>query len=270
MAYMQKKWVSHDKRFIIVDKYHSLRAMPKKGQLVRERRSPRTGHTTEQQEKINLRHRTDKVCRLIMDNFQAGDWWVSFTLAEKVELKKFKAEYEKLIRSLRTFYRKHGMDLKYIAVQENLAGRGRLHGHILLPALPGVQFAKMKRAMNAAWKLGNTYFKPYEGATMDARRVAAYMTKDEVITTTLNEKMRIKKEGGDAKGLDADIVAQRSRICTSKNLIRTKPEKKLVPRGTFRKEIKAPKGYHVVLPLSFKGKTEDDFDYQHAVFERDG
>ena len=91
MAYMQKKWVSHDKRFIIVDKYHSLRAMPKKGQLVRERRSPRTGHTTEQQEKINLRHRTDKLCRLIMDNFQAGDWWVSFTLAEKVELKKFKA-----------------------------------------------------------------------------------------------------------------------------------------------------------------------------------
>lgn len=27
MAYMQKKWVSHDKRFIVVDKYHSVRAM---------------------------------------------------------------------------------------------------------------------------------------------------------------------------------------------------------------------------------------------------
>lgn len=268
MAYMEKKWVSHDKRFLIVDKYHSLRAMPKK--MAREKRSPKKGHTTEQQEKINLRHRTENLTRLIMDNFKAGDWWVAFTLEEKVSVERFKAQYEKMIRYLRGFYQKHGLDFKYIAVQENLAGRGRLHGHILLPALPGVQFPEMKKEVTKAWSLGNTYFKPYEGGTMDARRVAAYMTKEEVITTKLNEKMRAIKEGGDAKKLDAEINAQRSRICSSKNLIRTKAEKRLVNRGTFRKEIIPPKGYHVVEPLSFKGKTADNFDFQHAVFERDG
>lgn len=53
MAYMQKKWVSHDKRFIVVDKYHSVRAMPK-NESARERRRPKKQITSEQQEKINL------------------------------------------------------------------------------------------------------------------------------------------------------------------------------------------------------------------------
>ena len=268
MAYMQKKWVSHDKRFIVVDKYHSVRAMPK-NESARERRRPKKQITSEQQEKINLRHRTERFQRLIMDNFKEGDWWVAFTLAEKVSVAEFKKAYGKMIRSLRKFYEEHGMDIKYIAVQENLEGRGRLHGHILLPSIPGVDFGKMKRALSNAWALGNTYFKPYEAQTMDARKVAAYMTKEETLINTLNEKMQVKRAGGNTKALDAELKAKRSRICTSLNLVRTKEVKTLVPRGSFRKEIKAPKGYHTVWPLSYNGNTDDNFDYQHAVFERD-
>ena len=267
MAYMKKKWVSRNKRFIIVDKYHSIRALPKNG--VRERRNTKTKNSSEQQEKINLRHRTEKLQRLIMDNFEVGDWWVAFTLEEKVSVPEFKKAYGKMIRHLRKFYEEHGIDMKYIAVQENLEGRGRLHGHILLPAIPGVNFEKMKKALSDAWALGNTYFKPYEGATMDARRLAAYMTKEDTITTKLNEKMQVRKAGGSTKALDAEIKAKRSRVCTSLNLIRTKEVKTLIKRASFRKEIKAPKGYHVVRPLSYNGYTEDNFDYQHAVFERD-
>lgn len=267
MAYMQKKWISHNKRFIVVDKYYSVRAMPKNRSV--EKRSPRKKNSSEQQEKINLRHRTEKLQYLIMDNFQAGDWWIAFTLEEKVSVQEFKKAYSKMIRDLRKFYKKHGLDMKYIAVQENLEGRGRLHGHILLPAIPGIDFVKMKRALSAVWKLGNTYFKPYEGKTMDARRVAVYMTKEETLVNTLNEKMQVKRAGGDTKALDAELKAKRSRVCTSLNLIRTKAVKTLVPRGTFRTEIKAPKGYHVVWPLSYNGNTDDNFDYQHAVFERD-
>ena len=269
MAYMQKKWVSHDKRFIIVDKYHSLRALPKNTQMAKERRKPKKGMTSEQQERINLRHRTDRLSRLIMDNFKTGDWWVAFTLEEKTSVEKFKTAYEKMIRYLRGFYQKHGLDFRYVAVQENLTGRGRLHGHMMIPAIPGVRFEQMKKMMAKAWTLGHSYFKPYEGAVMDARRVAAYMTKEDAITTKLNEKMQAKRAGNDTKALDSEIKAQRSLICTSRNLIRTKAVKKLVPRGSFRAEIKAPKGYHVVKPLSYNGKTADDFDYQHAVFERD-
>ena len=274
MAYMKKMWVSHDKSILIEDKYHSLRAMPK-NPLVRERRRPRAGgSTTETQEKINLRHRTEKLTRLIMDNFKPGDWWVSFTLSEKVTVERFKAEYAKMIRNLRTFYKKHGQDLKYIAVHENITGKGRLHGHIILPFLPGVPFPQMKAEMEKAWGLGDCHFKPYEGRAMDAAKLAAYMTKEDVLTTKFNEKAKAIKEGLDIKKLDAEIKelkSKRSRICPSKNLIRTRAVTQQITRhDTYSDKIKAPKGYHVVKELSYNGYTIDGYPYQHAVYERDG
>lgn len=272
MAYMEKRWGSHDRRYLMVDKYHSYRVMPK-NPLIKEKRKPRTGRAPENQEKINLRHRTDNLTKLIMDNFKTGDWWVSFSLEEKVSVKEFKAAYGKMIDHMRYFYRKHGMDLKYIAVHENLTGRGRLHGHIIIPALPGVQFAQMKKEMEQAWKLGDCHFKPYEGKCMDARRLAAYMTKEDVLTTKLNEKEKSLIEERDVKKLDTEIQelkSRRSRICPSKNLIRTKAVKKRITKAeTYRDEIKAPKGYRVVKPLSYNGYTTDGYPYQHAVFERD-
>lgn len=273
MAYMEKRWRSHDRRFLIVDKYHSQRSMPKKT-IIRERRSPRMGKTSESQERINLRHKTENLTRLIMDNFQVGDWWITFKLEETVPVKEFKEEYSRMIRHMRGFYRKYGIDLRYIAVHENLTGRGRLHGHIIIPALPGVQFAQMKREMEKAWKLGDCHFKPYEGKCMDARKLAAYMTKEDVLTTKLNEKEKALREKADVKKLDAEIKelkSKRSRICPSKNLIRTKTVKKQITKAeTYRDEIKAPKGYRVVTQLSYNGYTADGHPYQHAVFERTG
>ena len=274
MAYMKKTWTSHDKSILIVDKYHSARAMPK-NPFIRERRRPgKGGSTPESQERINLRHRTNNLTRLIMDNFKAGDWWVSFTLEEKVGAEEFKAQYGKMIRSLRTFYRAHGQELKYIAVHENLTGRGRLHGHMIIPFLPGVPFPKMKKEIEKAWGLGDCHFKPYEGSAMDAARLSAYMTKEDVLTTKLNEKAQAKKAGLDVKQLEAEIrelKSKRSRICPSKNLIRTKAVKQRITKAdTYREEIKAPKGYHVIKPLSYNGFTIDGHPYQHAVFERDG
>lgn len=274
MAYMKKTWRSHDKSILIVDKYHSLKVMPK-NPFIREKRRPRIGGcTSELQEKINLRHRTENLSRLIMDNFKPGDWWVTFTLEEKVGVEKFKQQYGKMTRTLRDFYRKHGQEFKYIAVHENLTGRGRLHGHMIIPFLPGVPFPKMKQELEKAWGLGDCHFKPYEGAAMDAARLAAYMTKEDALTTKLNEKAKAMKEGLDIKKLDAEIKelkSKRSRICPSKNLIRTKAVKKQITKAeTYRDEIKAPKGYKVVKALSYNGYTIDGYPYQHAVFEADG
>ena len=270
MGYWKKRWQNQNRTIIIEDKYHSFRMMPK-NPLIREKRRPRTGGaTSETQEKINLRHRTEKYSRLIMDNFRAGDWWVTFKLAKNVSVSEFKKAYSKMLRPMREFYQKHGHDLKYLAVHENLTGRGRLHGHILIPALPGVPFSQMKRMMERAWTLGDCHFKPYEGTAMDAIRVAGYMTKEDVINTKLNEKAKALAEGRDIKAIDAEIIAQRSRICPSKNLIRTEAVKQPIKSAeTYREEIKAPKGYHVVKELSYNGWTEDGYPYQHAVYEKD-
>lgn len=260
---------------MIQDKYHSRKIMPK-NPLIRERRRPRSGAgTPDDQKMINLRHRTENLTKLIMDNFETGDWWVGFTLKEMVSVKKFKEEYARMIRRMRDYLRSIGKELKYIAVQENVKGQGRLHGHILVAGQ--LSFLEIKKVLKKAWRLGDCHAKPYEGEAKDANGIAKYMTKQK----TIENKME-KKEGLIAAGkllgkidkeairkLDIEIDSKRSVICPSKNLVRSPTEKKEITRAeTYREEIKAPAGYWVVKELSYNGWTSDGYPYQHAVFER--
>lgn len=249
--YTKRVWASHDETFRIVEKYHSLKSMPK-NPLIREKRAPRTGiGTSERQKKINLRQRADKLFRLIMDNFSVGDWYVTFTCSVQPARSDFEKAYRKLMRVLRNFFKQKGHTLKYIAVLENLYGRGRKHGHMLIPNCAG--FAEMKKLLKA-WPLGTAYLKPYGGDAMDARRLANYFIKED----------QYKNHGEDC------LEGQRGRLRTSLNLRRTEPKKTQVSAETYRQEIKAPKGYHVILELSYNGWSLDGYPYQRAVFERDG
>lgn len=260
---------------MIQEKYHSKKIMPK-NPLIRERRRPRSGAgTPDEQKLINMRHRTENLTKLIMDNFKEGDWWIAFTLKEMVSVKKFKAEYARMIRRMRDHFHSIGKELKYIAVQENLEGRGRLHGHMLIAGQ--MAFSEIKKILGKAWRLGDCHVKPYAGEATDARGIARYMTKQETIENKIE-----KKEGLIAAGkllgtidkaairkLDVEIDSKRSVVCPSKNLVRSPTEKKEITRAeTYREEIKAPTGYRVVKELSYNGWTSDGYPYQHAVFER--
>lgn len=277
MGYWRKRWKSRDGKVQIVDKYHSQKMQPK-NPLVREKRRKRTaGASTPTQEQVNLRHRVDRLTRLLLDNFEAGDWWITFKLAEAVGEKTFRREYEKMLRRMRDAYRKAGHELKYIAVLENLSGSGRMHGHIIVNNV--TIFSRLKKLMRAAWRLGDCHIKPYGGEVMDAQRLASYMCKEDVIGKAIRDKQKLMAAGRNGrkvdrrqiKKLDRIIVGERSRICPSTNLLRTKPKKEAVSRAeTYREEIRAPKGYHVVKELSYNGWTIDGYPYQHAVYERDG
>lgn len=276
MGYWKKSWKSRDGSVQIIDKYHSKKVMPQ-NPLVRERRRKRSGVSTPTQEQVNLRHRVDRLARLLLDNFTVGDWWVTFKLAETVDAKSFRREYEKMIRRMRDMYRKGGHELKYIAVLENLSGRGRMHGHIIVNNISA--FAGVKKLMREAWQLGDCHIKPYGGEVMDAQRMASYMCKEDVIGKAIRDKQKLQKavkngqkvDGRQLKKLDRIITSERSRICPSTNLVRTKPKKEAVSRAeTYREEIRAPRGYHVVKELSYNGWTVDGYPYQHAVYERDG
>lgn len=276
MGYWKKSWKSRDGSVQIVDKYHSQKMQPR-NPLVREKRRKRTGVSTPTQEQVNLRHRVDRLTRLLLDNFTVGDWWITFKLADAVGEKTFRREYEKMIRRMRDAYRKGGHELKYIAVLENLSGRGRMHGHIIVNNVSA--FAGLKKLMRTAWQLGDCHIKPYGGEVMDAQRLASYMCKEDTIGKALRERKKImtaarkgwKVDGRQIKKLDRIITSERSRICPSTNLVRTKPQKEVVSRAeTYREEIRAPKGYHVVKELSYNGWTVDGYPYQHAVYERDG
>lgn len=277
MGYWKKSWKSRDGSVQIVDKYHSRKQQPK-NPLIREKRRKRTaGASTPTQEQVNLRHRVDRLTRLLLDNFEAGDWWVTFKLADAVDEKTFRREYEKMLRRMRDAYRKAGHELKYIAVLENLSGHGRMHGHIIVDNVSA--FSRLKKLMRAAWQLGDCHIKPYGGEVMDAQRLASYMCKEDTIGKAIRERKKLmtaarngrKVDGRQIKKLDRIIVGERSRICPSTNLVRTKPKKEAVSRAeTYREEIRAPKGYHVVKELSYNGWTVDGYPYQHAVYERDG
>ena len=180
MAYVRRRWVAHHRRYIVEDKYHTQRMMPEK-RRIRERRRPRTGlGTSKKQAKINARQRAERLSRLILDNFEPGDWYVTFTLDADLTEDAVKTAYGKMTRELRRWYKKQSVTCKYIAVLENLKNGGRKHGHILLPAVPGASFQEMRRALKKAWPQGDVYLKPYAGEVMDAFRLASYYVKEEV------------------------------------------------------------------------------------------
>lgn len=274
MPYMERSWISKNQKFMIKEKYHSMKVMPQNS-VIREKRKKRCGSTSVSQEQINLRHRVKELTRLIMDNFEGGDWWLTFQLEEKVSIKEFNKAYQQMMKKLREFSVKHGRTLKYIAVKENLYGGGRMHGHMLIPGW--MKFSELKKVLKKAWKLGNTFVKPFAGEAMDARRLAGYMCKEDPVNVAIEERARLMA-AGEATGefdkkaiakLEREIKKTRSVLCPSKNLTRTKPVKKKITKSeTYRDEIKPPKGYQVVKELSYNGWTQDGYPYQHAVFER--
>ena len=163
MAYRRSRWESQDKRFRIEKKYYSFRALPLRPEI-REKRAKRQNVTKETQVAVNRRLRAEKLSRLLMDNFAAGDWYLTCTYAEHPEEESVPKEFEKFKRKLRTIYKKAGVPMKYISVLENLTGAGRPHGHILLPALNSSDLEKVKKA----WVHGSIAVKLYGGHIMDA------------------------------------------------------------------------------------------------------
>ena len=234
------KWRSHDGKYIIEIKNHSFRAMPQ-NPGIKEKRKRKEKETTLAQEEINARIRCEKYERLLLDNFEVGDCYLTCTYKEKPELEQVKSDWRKFKQNVRRFFKRLGKDFKYIAIIENLFGGGRPHGHMLMPELPKDAIRKIKKY----WPYGNVEIKTYGGEAIDAHRLARYFTKD-------------------------SIYKNSSGIQTSTNLIRTEPTKEIVFRSeTFADQMRAPAGYHVVNELSYRGYTSEGYPIIKIFMERD-
>lgn len=255
MAYNQKEWVSHDGKVIIRDKYHSQKSMPSSGRI-REKRKVKVGKSTEKQAAINVKHSTQRLFKKILDNYQLGDWYLTFTLKEQMSAERFKKEYEKALRTLRDYFKKKGQECRYVGVQENLTGRGRPHFHLLIHGK--IPMEELNPLLDKAWPLGHVRAEPYRGRAMDARRLAGYFTKEDLVVKTA-------REGGDVEEL-----GRRSRICSSQNHIQSRETKTRITKAeSFSTHIVVPKGYTLVEEISIvEYHTEDGYLTQHLVFER--
>ena len=276
MPYVKSTSVTEDGRFVIDDMYYSRRHHPEKTKNVEKRIEKHQG-TSVCQAKINLRNRIDELVKLILNNFRKDDLWVTITIANRISYEEYKIGYEKMMRKLRSFYKKRGIELKYIAVHENVDGKGRLHGHMLIPSL-GVDIPATKEVLVNIWRLGGCHIEPYKGKFGDAQRLASYIAKEKTVMSMLDEQAKLiaayKKTGETdierLMSIKREIESLRSNICTSKNLIRTKAKKVIVTRAdTFSDKIRARKGYHVVPEFSYSWFTEEGYKHKRVVYEAD-
>lgn len=178
------------------------------------KRSGKVNPTREAQQKVND-ERAFKKCRLLVnENFRPGDYWLTLTFAREYNptYDLLAEEYAKLMRKLRSLYRKAGVEFKYISPAVDY-GR-RPHLHLLLPQ--GVELKEIQ----ALWKFGMVHIKLLEES-------GSYYKLAEYI---------FNHGGADYRG---------KRWNQSKTLKLPKEKVREVKANAWREEPVAPKGYMI-------------------------
>lgn len=108
-----------------------------------QERSDKRRCATAARQKINDRRAAEKFKYLLAANFGASDYVVTLTykdgaLPATPELAKRK-NLAKFIRQLRSSFKRNGEELRYLHVTEGLHGDHRIHHHMVLPGIPGIQ-----------------------------------------------------------------------------------------------------------------------------------
>lgn len=145
MSYIQKTIISG--KVVEVIKQYDRKHFPK-GKHTKFKKSdirgPKENKTTEQQEKVNYRQKELKLTRLLNCNFQGGDYHIVFSYKEDLRpnsIEELKDDKKKLLRKVRSEYKKQGKELKYIAVAE-VGKRKALHFHFVVNQIDTSIFQK--------------------------------------------------------------------------------------------------------------------------------
>ena len=145
MSYIQKTIISG--KVVEVIKQYDRKHFPK-GKHTKFKKSdirgPKENKTTEQQEKVNYRQKELKLTRLLNCNFKGGDYHIVFSYKEDLRpnsIEELKDDKKKLLRKVRTEYKKQGKELKYIAVAE-VGKRKALHFHFVVNQIDTSIFQK--------------------------------------------------------------------------------------------------------------------------------
>lgn len=232
MGYLKKMWWCRNGCQVM--EYHSRKRHPPG-----EKRKPRKEKTSRRQEEANQRAKVMRIQRLILNNFDEDDKWITLTFRDDqapATMEECGKELQKLLRWLRPKYRKEDADLKWMANREKTR-RGVWHIHLLINKLPDTDVGKIIRKWwndrhGAIAKIQNTYL---DGGFKD---LAKYMAKT------------ARAETG-----------RESAFSRSRNLSDPEPEVKEYARWNARdhgewKEVRIPKGYELVKDSVYEGVDE--------------
>lgn len=200
-----------------------------------EKRAKRKRASPEQIKKQNQVNKENKVRRLIKANFDEHDLWctVKYQRGIRPPLEQVRGDIAKFLRQVKTAYRKHGAELKYIKRLE-IGARGGVHLHILVNRIEGVD---TDRLLQKLWTHGRINYEAlYEsGGFAD---LASYIVKP------LTEEME-----GQLSMFDDSERKELISYSTSKNLVRPEPERKEYRRWTLKDLVEnGPKptpGYYI-------------------------
>ncbi len=197
-----------------VRKYYSSRH-GKKGSS----RSSNINPTPEDVKKVNLRAAITKLRRLINTNFGFKDIHLVLTYRKdaRPSPEEARKDLEKFLRKLRSYFKKQGKQLKYIAVTEYK--KKAIHHHLVITSMD-------TRDLVDLWTMG----KPRPTYLDDSGQyglLAEYLIKETQST------------------FDSEDAIVGKRWCASKNLEKPFIEKNIVESNTWRKEPKPTQGYYI-------------------------
>lgn len=202
-----------------------------------EKRRKRQKATPEQVRKQNQFNRVKKVRRLIKANFTSRDYWCTLKYPKGVRppVETVKKDLKKFLRRMRSKYKKHKQDFKYVYRME-IGRRGGIHIHVLLNRIRGTPQTDI--IVRDCWKhAGSINFQLlYEAGGYE--ELAEYIVK-----MPDDEQMQ---------QLSLFDDSEQKKLCSynhSRNLIIPRPEKKKYMRWTMKKIVEngpaASKGYYI-------------------------
>lgn len=143
-----------------------------------EKRAPRKKATPEQIKKQNQYNKITWLRRLIKENFESGDLWLTlkYPKGTRKETSEYRKEFKEFRERCRKEFKKRGAEFKYIYRFE-VGKRGGVHIHMICNRLESkTGKADTDRILQDAWKHGRINFESlYDAGGYQA--LAEYMAK---------------------------------------------------------------------------------------------
>ena len=205
-----------------------------------EKRTKRAKPSPEQIEKQNQWRRERDLRRLIKENFEENDLWVTLTYrkdARPPTLQDAKEDIQKCLRKLREQYKKRGTALKYIVAVE-IGSRGGVHHHLIINRID-----ESDKLLASLWKKGRVHMTLMykQGGFRDLAEYIAKRPPDK-----------------------ADKWYSRSR-----NLSIPQAKRQIMLGATFKREPQPPKNYYLEKETYYQGiNPVTGHRYRHYIFVR--
>lgn len=234
---MYKKWVWDAGDYQVVKKGHS-------GRYPGKSRGKKEKQTSAAVQTYNRKLRREKVQLLIMANFAPGDLYVTLTYRKDRErpasLEEAKKCLSVFLRKLKAWYRKKGMEMKWIGVAER-GSKGACHHHIILNRVPGLH-----DMIDELWTWGHPQVvRLYEEGAFE--KLAEYIIK--------------------AEGKNREDPG--SRYSRSRNLLMPQPKEEVISAVSFTSDPKPVKGYYLIKETVENGENPlNGHRYQRYVMKK--